>query len=329
MGRVKTLVSKDILYAARDNILVYSWAFPLVFALLFSLFLPMLEKMELVFAIDSSVPAAMAERLQPYGRVLRLDSVEQVKERVERFDDVPGIYLDGDKYVVLLEGNEQESVRQLPGAIIEYLLGTGPEPDIATVTMGRTSSLAREYGAILLSLTCITIGGLAIGLSIVEDRETRTIRALSVTPVRTGAYLAGKSAFGLTSSFVLAMASLAIILGGGANYLAVAPAIAISLLWGLTTGFVMGYICPNQLAAIALLKFIAMGLLGIPVAAIVMPEQFRWVLYPFPNYWSFEAMRRALLEPGLSTLVPNLLAAALGLACLSLVLPPVSRKFRM
>jgi ABC-2 type transport system permease protein len=329
MGRVRTLISKDLLYASRDNILVYSLAFPVVFALLFGLFLPMLENMELAFAIDPSVPATMVERLHAYGRILPLGSVEQVRERVERFDDVPGIYREGDRYVVLLEGNEEEAIKQLPGAIIEYLLGTGPEPDINTVTMGRTSSLAREYGAILLSLTCITIGGLAIGLSIVEDRETRTIRALSVTPVRTGAYLAGKSAFGLSSSFLLALASAAIILGRGHNYLGLAPALATSLLWGLATGFVMGYLCPNQLTAIALLKFIAMGLLGIPVAAMVMPARFKWVLYPFPNYWSFEAMRRVLLDPDLSTVAPNLLAAVLGLGLLALVLPPVSRKFRM
>ena len=330
MGRVRTLVSKDVLYAARDNILVYSLAFPLVFALMFSLFMPMLEKMELVFAVDASVPAPVVEGLEPYARVLRLESVEQVRERVERFDDVPGIYLDGGKYVVLLEGNEQELVRQLPGALIEYLVGSGPRPVFSVPEEGQASpSLAREYGAILLSLTCITIGGLAIGLSIVEDRETRTIRALSVTPVRTGAYLAGKSAFGLSSSFALGMATFAIILGRGANYLALALALAISLLWGLMTGFAMGYLCANQLTAIALLKFIAMGLLGIPVAAIVMPVRFRWTLYPFPNYWSFEAMRRVLLEPGLSALVPNILAAALGLGLLALVLPAVSRKFRM
>lgn len=329
MGRVRALISKDLLYAFRENILIYSLAFPVVFALLFGLFLPMLENMELAFAVDPSVPATMVERLQAYCRILRLDSVEQVKERVERFDDVPGIYRDGEEYVVVLEGNEEEAIKQLPGAIIEYLLGTGPEPEITTVSMGRTSSLAREYGAILLSLTCITIGGLAIGLSIVEDRETRTIRALSVTPVRTGAYLVGKSAFGLSSSFILALTSSAIILGRAHDYLGLMPALAASLLWGVATGFIMGYFCPNQLTAIALLKFIAMGLLGIPVAAIMIPDKFKWVLYPFPNYWTFEGMRRVLLDPGLSAAAPNLLAAVLGLGLLALVLPPVSRKFRM
>lgn len=141
MGRIRTLVHKDILYAARDNILVFSWAFPLALALLFSLFLPMVGKMELVFAVDQSVPAAMVERLEPYGEVLRLPSIDRVRERVERFDDVPGISFDGEKYVIVLEGNEQEPVRKLPGAIIEYLQGVGPEPGITTIAVAQRNAL--------------------------------------------------------------------------------------------------------------------------------------------------------------------------------------------
>lgn len=329
MGRIRSLVSKDLLHASRENILIYVLVFPLVFAVFLRLFLPSLENMEITFALDRSVPSEMARRLEEYGRVEHFDSVEEVKQRVSKFDDVPGIYHNGDKYVVVLEGNEDDHVKGLPGAIIDYLSDGSLSVGTRTVSMGSRASMAREYGAILLAITCVAMGGLAIGLSIVDDRESRTLRALSVAPVRTGAYLAGKSVFGLSSSFVLALASMAIILGGGVDYLRLIPAVAVALTWGLATGFIMGYVCANQLTAIALLKLLAMALLGIPFAAVFVPKRFMWVLYPFPNYWSFEAMRRVLVEPGMSATAPNLLALLLSAGLLAVVLPPVSRKFHM
>lgn len=289
MGRLRSLVRKDLLHASRENSLLYALLFPLVIAAILRLFLPSVEGMEVTFALDRSVPDGMAAKIRSYGRVEYFDGIDAVKERVLRFDDVPGIYLEGKTYAVVLEGNEESYVRELPGLVLGYAGGDSVTLQVRAQSIGRKTSLSREYGTILVALTCIAMGGLAVGLSIVDDRESRTLRALSVTPLKTGEYLLGKSVFGLSSAFGLSLASVAIIMGGGVDYLRLVPPLAASLLWGLATGLAMGYICANQLTAIALLKLLALGLLGIPIAAMFVPETLKWALYPFPNYWSFEA----------------------------------------
>lgn len=329
MGRLKSLARKDLLHATRENSLVYALICPLVLAVILRLFLPSMEGTQITFAVELSVPEEVVAQIATYGKVERLDGVEALKERVLRFDDVPGIYLERQEYRVMLEGNEDETVRELPGLIVDHIRGGMSPLDVEVHQMGSRTSLAREYSAILLALTCIAMGGLAVGLSIVDDRETGTLRALSVSPLQTSGYLAGKSVFGLSTAFALSLAATAIVLGAGADYAGLALPLGASLLWGLATGFAMGYVCPNQLTAIALLKLLALVLLGVPTAAIFVPEAFKWALYPFPNYWSFEAMRRVLVGEGASASGPVLLTAALSGTLLALLFPAVGRKFRM
>jgi len=283
----------------------------------------------MTFAVDSSVPAEIAEQLQTYAQVEVLSARDQLEERVMRFDDVPGIYYENGRYFVLLEGNESGAIQDLPGAILDRLNAGEGLALVERESLGR-ASLFRQFVAILLIITCGAIGGLAIGLSVVNDRETRTMRAYGVSPLSTIEYIVGKSAVALILVLVLSLAVAAIVMGGTMiAYGRLMIAVLASLGINIAVGLVLGLLANNQITAIAVVKVLFIVTQGVPIAAMLLPARFLPVLYPLPNYWAFESLRRIILEPEMSTILSNSVALFSSVLLISLMVPTIKRKFRL
>jgi len=58
--------------------------------------------------------------------------------------NVAGIYYSGGEYVVLLEGNEESYVRELPGVILDSILQGEDLVELSTVNLGRERFPVRE-----------------------------------------------------------------------------------------------------------------------------------------------------------------------------------------
>ncbi len=328
LARILSIVRKDLAYTRKEHILLYMLLFPLVLAVAMRLFLPSVEQLDMTFAIDQSVPAEIAAQLETYAKLETVTDRNQLEERVQRFDDVPGIYYENGRYFVLLEGNESSAIQDLPGAILDRL-NVGEPAKVERESLGR-ASLFRQFVAIMLVITCGAIGGLAIGLSIVNDRETRTLRAYAVSPLSTLEYIVGKSSVALILALGLSLAVAAIIMGGTAiDYGRLTVAVLASLGINIAIGLVLGLLANNQITAIAVVKVLFIITQGIPVAALLIPARFLPVLYPFPNYWAFESLRRILVEPGLSTLLSNSIAFFSSLLLIAVMVPVIRRKFRL
>lgn len=329
LARVLSIVRKDLAYTRKEHILLYMLFFPLVLAVIMRMFLPSVEQLDMTFAVDQSVPAAIAEQLETYARVERFADRNQLAERVQRFDDVPGIYYADGHYFVLLEGNEGSAIQDLPGAILDSLNASRQLALVERESLGRVS-LFRQFVAIILVISCGAIGGLAIGLSVVNDRETRTMRAYGVSPVSSIEYIAGKSAVALLLVLVLSLAVAAIVMGGTAiDYGRLTLAVLASLGINIAVGLALGLLANNQITAIAVVKVLFIVTQGVPVAALLLPKRFLAVLYPFPNYWAFESFRRVILEPSLSTMLTNSITLLSSVLLISLMVPVVRNKFRL
>ncbi len=329
LRRIVNVVARDLRYAQRENILIYVIAFPLLIAVLLNLFLPSLEDMEMTFALDSTVPKGIAEEFKTYGRVEYHDGLDRLTERVLEFDDVPGIYVDEQGYHVLLEGNEASFVRELPGAILDQLL-YGQE--LVTVKMeshGVGSSLTREFAVILTILGSMITGGLVIAFSIVEDRASRSLRALAVSPLNTLEYLLAKSALGSLVALVLSLASAFVLVGTAINYVRLTAASLSSLGITLLFGLLIGLVAHNQLTAIAATKILILPFMGVPVALIFIPQGIKSMFYPFPMYWSFESLYRVVVSTDLPIAATNVLCIGLSVALILPLIPGLRRAFRL
>jgi ABC-2 type transport system permease protein len=330
LQRIANLISKDLLFATRDYVLVYVLVVPIVIAILFSLFVPSLEALELTFVVDNTVPADVAEKLADYGKVEQVGSTAALRQRVLDFDDVPGIYRGEGKYRIVLEGNEASYVQELPGVVIDRIVHGSSVVELETRELQRGSSLVREYTTLFLVLLCLVVGGMAMGYSIVNDRETGYLPALAVTPLTTGGYLLAKGILAGAVSLLLSLGVSAIIMGFGAvDYGALTATVVCSLGLGLIFGFLQGLLSANQLSAIALTKTLSVPFAAVPIAAIFAPDQWHWILYPFPNYWSFVALKRVYITTDLSPAMPNLLTAAISVVAIGFIIPYMTKTIRV
>jgi len=70
-----------------------------------------------------------------------------VVERVERPDDAAGVVRRGDRYVVVVEGNEAADVGRMTGAVLDRILAEKPLAAIERVSLGKASPLVKETAA--------------------------------------------------------------------------------------------------------------------------------------------------------------------------------------
>lgn len=329
LGRVLGIVRKDWAYTRRENILVYMVLMPLFLALLFRLFVPSMEQMELALAVDHTVPDDIVTGLMQYGRVETYATRQALIARVLELDDVPGIYFSDNEYKVLLEGNEQSYVRDLPSSILDYLLSNHDLVETSYFSRGATGSEVREISAVLLAYMGIQIGGLSIGLSIVNERENKAIRALAVSPVSTFEYIAGKSLMAICLGTGLAVLVSLIFVGTTISYWHLVGATLAGAALAILIGLVLGLMSDNQITAIAVVKALFVLIIGVPVASLFLPQHLAWLAYPFPNYWSFVAIHQVFGATAHPIWLANSMALGASTAMLALLIPPVRRRLRL
>ncbi len=328
--RIGNLLAKDLLYSMRESILVYSISAMLVMAVGALFFLPSLEQMDVTVAVDRSVPPEVARQLEAYGRVEHYAEYERLRERVLAFDDVPGIWYSGEEYVVLLEGNEESYVRELPGVILDRILAEEDVVAVRTVSLGRERAPVRQYTAMFFLMSMFLVGGMFIGLSIIDDRQSGTIRALAVAPINVVEYMIAKSALGLVVVVASTLAVTTILLGPAAtNYPVLLIWVISSLGLAILIGFLIGLIGNNMITAIAMIKVIAVFITGVTLAALFLPERLRWLLYVFPSYWSVEGFNRMFIRTDLPLAPVNLVAALFSLSLVVVLVSRFGRKLRL
>lgn len=329
-SRIRNLLAKDLLYSTRESILVYSLAAVLVMAVGALFFLPSLEQMDVTLAVDESVPPEVARQLEAYGRVEHYAGYDRLRERVLAFDDVPGIYYSGGEYVVLLEGNEESYVRELPGVILDRVLLGEDVVELSTVSLGRERSPVRKYTAMFFLMSMFLIGGMFIGLSIIDDRQSGTIRALAVAPLNVLEYMIAKSALGLVVVVASTLAVATILLGPAAvNYPLLLIWVVSSLGVAILTGFLIGLISNNMITAIAMVKVMTLFITGVTMAALFLPDRLKWLLYVFPNYWSVEGFNRMFIRTDLPLAPVNLVAAAFSFGLVFVLVSRFGHKLRL
>ncbi|MFO7942306.1 MAG: ABC transporter permease [Bacillota bacterium] len=313
LGRLHRLISRDLLHIARENILIYVVVVPLVMALAVRLMVPSLESAEITAVVDPSITEFEETQLEEYFRVERVSRPRELRARVRDLDDVVGFARADDEISLVAEGNEPAYLLQIASSVPDIMAAGGTSLQFERVQSGGEGFPTAEYAAILLIVLCISVGGFVMGLSIVDDRESRYIEALAVTPLRAAEYLSARALLGSSIAFILGMGVVAIVLGpavlgrGG-----VVLGMASSMTLTIAFGYILGIFSSSQLGAIALTKAVALPYTLIPIAAIFLPDRWLPVLYPFPNYWSFESLRRALSVSEAPVWWPALLTVGLG-----------------
>lgn len=322
--RILNLFQQDLTNALRDNILLYMIVAPLLLAVGARLFLPALDRVTVTFAVEAGADPAIIEGLRRYGSVEVLPDRAALEERVLRPDDVTGIAVRGDGFELLREGNEAED----PGAVIQVLESLRGRPPLAEFEWQRARegrSLISEYGLMTLLMIDILLGALVMAFIIIEDKETRAAQALSVSPLSMLELTLARGLLAAALSYLLVMATALIVLGPAVDYGLLTLGFLAALGLPVLIGYLIGGLADSQLKAIALLKFVMLIYLTLPIVTAFLPRSLHPYFYILPNYWmwiTFENIIIGQLGPvGLwgaaaITLAMSLLLVALAMPVL-------------
>ncbi|MFZ5753107.1 MAG: ABC transporter permease [Bacillota bacterium] len=134
--------------------------------------------------------------------------------------------------------------------------------------------------------------------SIIEEKESRVLKAYAVTPLSIREYFLGKGFFAVGLSFALSFLSAFILLGNQATYGPLFWIVLMAIPVGLLAGFIIGTYADSQLGAVALLKGLFFFLMAVPLGSFFVDKEWQVLFYPFFNYWVVKALLAVFLKEG-------------------------------
>ena len=327
--RILSVARRDLVSSLRDRLLGYLMLAPLLLGVGLRFFLPSIGAASLSFALGPGVGDEVVETIRAYGAVSLHDDLAALEARVAAGDDVAGIARDaeGGLYVIL-QGDESHDTVELSQAIVRAIEhGLAPSVVVTESDIGAVRSPVATYGFIMLAMTSLMMAGFVIGFNVIEEKESDTLRALTVTPLRRGEFIAGRSLVGVAMP-LLHLVGLGWILGvANVDWGMLAATIAATSLSGILLGFLIGVLSNNQMSGIANGKVLFMLYSIAPVGAMVLPESRAFLLYWAPTYWGFRAMQGIVLGEATWGWLAGLLAALVGVTALYAV--GISRRVRV
>ncbi|MGF7057629.1 ABC transporter permease [Brassicibacter mesophilus] len=329
--KIINFIRKDFTSSMRDNMILYGLLFPILLAFIMKFFIPSMSDMKLTVAVEKNVEQQVITGLMNYANVEVFDTKELVKKRVEKNDDMAGIVRENDQYVILLEGNEAGEAAEIAKTLMDIILSDKPMAEYSHLSLGKTNSVLYEITGALLLLTSILIGGYVVGFNIVDEKETKVIRALAVSPLTTRNFLISHMLFCLIISVMLAIVSCLIFTGTSVSYIQIFVSIIATTGIGVIMGFIIGGIADNLISAIAVVKFLMLIFMGVPIASLFVPQNLQWIFYPFAHYWAFESYLNIFgggnLQIGFT--VATLIAVALSIIMMLFVAPMLKKRLKL
>lgn len=323
MRTILSIIKTDLILLSRNVIVLYMVLSPALLAFVYMAVLGGINQETLSLAVPSQLPAEVVKRLQRVARVEQLDGEQAVLRRVERMDSVAGVIWDQGAFTLVLEGNEPQGFAPQAQLLLQRALAEDI-PQHQSLEIPSAGGRLAEFMAASLLLLVIFMAGTVLGFNIVAERESRSIKALAVTPLTLGRYLLARTA----SALLLAVANTAIV-GLAIGRADMVPqlllaALAAAVLLGLLTA-AFGYTADNQITAIASLKLLLPLVLILPLSSMFLSDQLQWLYYWLPNYWYLVAFRQAWA--GAAAPLALLALLATSLLWVLLLSRPIARRF--
>ena len=291
LRKIIRIFIRDIKSTPREPMAIYIVIAPLLLAVAITLFAPGLNDTTVNLAMLKSDEPAHIEYMQQFAKVELFDDQQALETRVNKRDDVAAIAPKGERYEIILQGNENEIV-QTYSAMLNSLYEIGATPEDTSATMmsfGKTvPPLKTMLVNILVSLT-VMLAGMLIALSIVTEKAENTINALNVTPLSQTGFVIGKSMMGGLVSLVSIVIALFITGYSGVNWLMVLLVGFTSMLLSLIIGFLQGLASDDVIEAATNVKMVFLPISGSIVGYELLADKWQWTMYWSPFYWAYKA----------------------------------------
>jgi ABC-2 type transport system permease protein len=333
LRRVGVLLWKELTKGSRSFIFIMALAVPvlisLLLALLFGTFFSDRAKLGIVDEGSSQIPARAAEMEALIVR--EFDSPSELRDAVSRGAvDIGMVLPQGfDDQVAAREPAEVEGYiwgesgldsRAILGtsilALFRDVAGYEPPIEIVTTTLGEAQALPWEDRLLpFIVLMAIMIGGVMVpATSIAQERQDRTLVALTVTPTTLGDVLTAKGIVGVLVAATMAVVTLALNQAVGGEAVLLIGALVLGSIMAVTFGLLLGVMTRDVNTLFGTIK--SMGLiLYAPALIFMFPEIPQWIARLFPTYYIVHpVVEITQMGAGIEDVLPELIVLILLIA---------------
>jgi ABC-2 type transport system permease protein len=297
MKRILALLRRDLLSTAKDHMMLYSIVGTLLLAFGLRFFLPSLGQAAVNVVVTPEMPPAVVQQLESYLNVEVVGDRAALERRVLAYDDAVGIVpAQGGGYSLVLQGNESHDSEVLPAMVLQKVVGGDGGVQVGMREIEGDQVAFREIIGSIVGLAVLFVASMVMGFMIIEDKESRMLQALGISPLSRREYVAARGLLVLALALILVFGALLLLGLGSFDYLQIAAIAVVASLVAILAGFVIGSLSSNQIAGIANVKFGMLLFLLPALLTLVIPEQFWVALYWVPTYWVYAGFKAVLLE---------------------------------
>jgi ABC-2 type transport system permease protein len=317
MRRILVLFRKELKTGLRDSMIVYILIAPFILALILKAVSTSVSATTINIAVDETVSEETSAILSEYAEVSIYGSKDEITKRIGDSDDVFGLTMEGDRFIIISQGDEMERSAELLEGIINHIsnLETPKAIDVTVTDIGWKLSPMSQYGGSLLAVFVSVFGGMVILIGLVQEKQEKTITALNVSPIRKTELAAGKAALGFLFPLLQVVGVIALMGYEKIDYMMVIVVTISIALISVIVGFVIGANNDNVIGAIAGMKILFVPILASVFGAILLKESLQFLLYWSPFYWAFKAMNKIVLNEATWPLVASYSGIILAITC--------------
>jgi len=345
--RVFRLMQNDLRMGPRSPIFIWALIYPFLITLVVRGVFGGLFAPEPRLGIVDEGQSRIALRAQELDGIAltRCQDLPQLKQRVADNDLDAGLFLKRgfDQAVVsgerpLLEfwisGQSLASHRIILAMttldLIREVEGKQPPVRVVIHTTGENDGLPLTARLIpfMVLFSLLIAGVLVTAFGLVQERESRTLEALLVTPVRFSEILAAKAGIGLILSVLMSLLTLLLNNAIGSHLPMLCLVLFLAALMAVEIGLIFGLIATHIKGLFTLVKTINIIILA-PVIFFIFPHWPQWIAKIFPTYWIIHPVfEMAITQSGLSKISVDLTVTVAMLFLLMLPIRAMSVKQR-
>ena len=346
LARVFTVLAKDLRLGPRSPIFLWVLVLPLLVTLVLQVaFGNLFDPSPRLGIVDQGESGVTAAARQVEGiQVVLLDGVDTLKEQVEGNDLDAGLVL-AEGFDAALRAGQRPALEFYVGGrslastrlvlaattldLVRQAGGQAPPVEVEVVALGEEALPMTVRLVPLIAMYALVVAGVFLpAFSLADERERRTLSALTVSPARLGEVVAAKGILGFGLAIPMAVVTLWINRALTGRPLALLVALAVAGLLLVELGLVYGTVSRDITGVFTLIKGTAFLLLA-PTVFYIFPNWPQWIAKLFPTYWVVNPVYQVTINhAGLGEVWVELVVG-LGLAALlALALVATTRRLR-
>jgi len=303
LKRVGILLGKELLQGPKNFILIWIIVAPVLISLIVSLVFGTLFTDKPKFGVMDKGSSKLVTSAQQLDSIITktYDSVSEIKQAVESGSVDVGIVLPQDLDECIMQGSQVKVTAYIWGQslakerivlratfanLARELAGQEALVEIESATLGGEGSIPWNDRLLpFIVLMAVFIGGVFLpAISLIDEKQKKTLRALVITPTSIGDVFAAKGIVGIIVSLAMGVVILTLNQAFTANPLLLVLVLALGAVMASEVGLICGALIKDATTLFAIWKVGGIVLFA-PALVYMFPQIPEWVGKIMPTYY--------------------------------------------